>query len=172
VEFEVSDGYLNDTAIAAITVTSLNRAPVISLFEPASGSEFEEGQVIDISVVAEDPEGEPLSYSLTINGVQVSSSASYQWVTDHSSAGTHTIGVTVSGGNSQASQTHNITILDVHPRWDVNMDGVVNILDINLVEQNYGNTYSEDLPRWDVNQDGVVNIQDLSIVAARFGETL
>jgi hypothetical protein len=172
VEFEVTDGYLNDTATAAITVTSLNRAPVITLFEPASGSEFVEGQVIDISVVAEDPEGEPLSYSLTINGIQVSSSASYRWVTDYSSAGTHSIGVTVSDGNSQASQTHTVTILDVHPRWDVNQDGVVNILDITLVGQNYGNTYSEDLPRWDVNQDGVVNIQDLSIVAARFGETL
>ncbi|WP_292465077.1 putative Ig domain-containing protein [Methanolobus sp.] len=172
VEFEVTDGYLNDTANAAITVTSLNRAPVITLFEPASGSEFEEGQVIDISVVAEDPEGESLSYSLTINGVQVSSSASYQWVTDYSCAGTHTIGVTVSDGNSQASQTHTVTILDVHPRWDVNQDGVVNILDITHVGQNYGNTYSEDLPRWDVNQDCIVNVQDLSIVAAHFGETL
>ncbi|AFV22940.1 hypothetical protein Mpsy_0731 [Methanolobus psychrophilus R15] len=170
--FEATDGYLNDIATAAITVTSLNSAPVITLFEPASGSEFEEGQVIDISVVAEDPEGEPLSYSLTINGVQVSSSAGYQWVTDYSCAGTHSIGVTVSDGNSQVSQTHTIMILDVHPRWDVNQDGVVNILDITLVGQNYGNTYSEDLPRWDVNQDGIVNVQDLSIVAAHFGETV
>jgi hypothetical protein len=172
VGFDVTDGYLNDTATATITVTSLNSAPVITLFEPASGSEFEEGQVIGISVVAEDPEGEPLSYALTINGVQVSSSASYQWVTDYSCAGTHTIGVTVSDGNSQTSQTHTVTIMDVHPRWDVNMDGVVNILDITLVGQNYGNTYSEDLPRWDVNQDGIVNVQDLSIVAAHFGETV
>jgi hypothetical protein len=172
VGFEVTDGYLNDTAAAAITVASLNRAPVITLFEPASGSEFGEGQVINMRVVAEDPEGEPLSYSLNINGVQVSSSASYQWITDYSSAGTHTIGVTVSDGNSQTSQTHTVTILDVHPRWDVNMDGVVNILDITLVGQNYGSTYSNSLPRWDVNQDGIVNVQDLSIVAARFGETV
>jgi hypothetical protein len=172
IEFSVTDGYLNDTATAAITVTSLDLAPVITLFEPASGSEFEEGQVIDISVVAEDPEGESLSYSLTINGIQASSSASYRWVTDYSCAGTHSIGVTVSDGNSQVSQTHTVTILDVHPRWDVNMDGIVNILDITLVGQNYGNVYSEDLPRWDVNQDGIVNVQDLSIVAAHFGETV
>jgi len=65
---------------------------------------------------------------------------------------------------------HTITVTDLHPRWDVNQDGVVNILDITLVGQNYGMTYESDLPRWDVNQDGIVNIQDLSIVAGRFGE--
>jgi hypothetical protein len=60
----------------------------------------------------------------------------------------------------------------LQPRWDVNEDGTVNVLDITLVGQNYGQNYTEDLPRWDVNQDGTVNIQDLSIVSGRFGETV
>jgi hypothetical protein len=172
VQFSVTDGYLNDTAATTITVSTLDRTPVITLFEPASGSVFDEGRTIDMRVVAEDPEGKTLSYIMTIDGVQVSSSASYQWVTDYSSAGTHSIGVTVSDGNSQASRTHTITITDVHPRWDVNQDGVVNILDITLVGQNYGRTYTGTLPRWDINQDGIVNVQDMSIVAGRFGETV
>lgn len=172
VVFDVTDGYLNDSATAIITVSTLDLAPVIALFEPASGSVFEEGQTIDMRVVAEDPEGKALSYIMTIDGVQVSSSAFYQWVTDYSSAGTYSIGVTVSDGNTQASRTHIITITDVHPRWDVNQDGVVNILDITLVGQNYGKTYTGTLPRWDVNQDGIVNVQDMSIVAAHFGETV
>jgi len=172
VEFGVTDGYLNDTTTTTITVSTLDRTPVITLFEPASGSVFEEGRTIDMRVVAEDPEGKALSYIMTIDGVQVSSSTSYQWITDYSSAGTHSIGVTVSDGNIQASRTHTITITDVHPRWDVNQDGVVNILDITLVGQNYGRTYTDTLPRWDVNQDGIVNVQDMSIVAGRFGETV
>ncbi|MBZ4646262.1 MAG: hypothetical protein JG777_1751 [Clostridia bacterium] len=172
VQFGVTDGYLNDTTTTTITVSTLDRTPVITLFEPASGSVFEEGRAIDMRVVAEDPEGKTLSYIVTIDGVQVSSSASYQWVTDYSSAGTHSLGVTVSDGNTQTSRTHTITIKDVHPRWDVNQDGLVNILDITLVGQNYGRTYTDTLPRWDVNQDGIVNVQDMSIVAGRFGETV
>ncbi|MCQ6963463.1 hypothetical protein PV02_10075 [Methanolobus chelungpuianus] len=171
VRFNVNDGYLNDSAVATITVTPLNRAPVITLFEPASGSVFEEGRTINMRVLAEDPENQILSYAILINEVQVSNHANYQWITDYSSAGTYLIDVIVSDGNSYVSQAYAITVTDVHPRWDVNQDGIVNILDITLVGQNYGKVYSGSLPRWDVNQDGIVNVQDMSLVAARFGET-
>ena len=169
-KFLVSDGYLNDTTSVNITVFPQDLAPVISLFEPATGLVFEEGQIIGIRVLADDPEGKPLTYSLEINGEHVSNSSGYMWTTDYSSAGTHSIKVTVCDGVKQVTQTHTISITDVHPRWDVNEDGKVNILDISLIGRNYGKTYDGKSPRWDVNQDGVVNIQDMSIVAARFGE--
>ena len=53
------------------------------------------------------------------------------------------------------------------PRWDVNKDGVINILDLTLVAANFGQT--GDIPA-DVNGDNVVNILDLTLVASHFGE--
>jgi parallel beta-helix repeat protein len=59
-------------------------------------------------------------------------------------------------------------------RWsfqgDVNRDGIVNILDINLVAPAFGTDPTH--PRWnykaDLNRDGIVNIIDLAIVARQW----
>lgn len=53
------------------------------------------------------------------------------------------------------------------PSWDVNKDGVINILDLTSVAANFGQT--GDIPA-DVNGDNVVNILDLTLVASHFGE--
>ena len=53
------------------------------------------------------------------------------------------------------------------PPWDVNKDGVINILDLTSVAANFGQT--GDIPA-DVNGDNVVNILDLTLVASHFGE--
>ena len=170
--FEVTDGYLTDTVSVSITVTPLNHAPVITLFEPADGWVFEEGSTINVNVSASDEDGQSLSYIIKIDGSQVSTTSGYTWETGYESAGTHTIEVTVSDGIDEVSSSGTITITDLQPRWDVNEDGIVNVLDITLIGQNYGMTYTDDLPRWDVNQDATVNIQDLSIVAGHFGDTV
>ncbi|MDK2826172.1 MAG: hypothetical protein PWQ44_1352, partial [Methanolobus sp.] len=156
----------------SITVTPMNHMPEITLFEPADSSVFEEGSTIEVNVAANDADGDSLSYLIEIDGVQVSTSSSYSWTTDYESAGTHTIKVTISDGTEEVSSSSTITITDLQPRWDVNEDGIVNVLDITLVGQNYGKTYTTELPRWDVNQDSTVNIQDLSIVSGHFGETV
>jgi hypothetical protein len=53
---------------------------------------------------------------------------------------------------------------------DVNVDGVVNILDLTLVATNFGTTLAADQPlNIDVNGDGIVNILDLTLVASHFG---
>ena len=49
--------------------------------------------------------------------------------------------------------------------YDLNGDGLVNILDLVLVGQNFGQAH----PQADVNDDGVVNIFDLIIVAQQLG---
>ena len=54
--------------------------------------------------------------------------------------------------------------------WDVNSDGVVDLVDLIHVSQNFGATDST-LPRVDVNADGTVNISDLMIVAQHLGES-
>ena len=55
------------------------------------------------------------------------------------------------------------------PAWDVNRDGIINILDLILVGQDLGkaNPTNEGT---DVNGDGTVNISDIVLVAGHFGE--
>lgn len=52
--------------------------------------------------------------------------------------------------------------------WDVNKDGMVNILDLTFVASHFGSNNPP--PEADVNRDGRVNILDLTLVASHFGE--
>ena len=64
-----------------------------------------------------------------------------------------------------------ITIEDsVFLAWDVNQDGQVNILDLILVAQHFGERASAN-PQTDVNGDGNINVLDLITVAQHFGES-
>ncbi len=54
--------------------------------------------------------------------------------------------------------------------WDVDENGVVNILDLVIVSQNFGLSPPTN-PRADVTGDGHVNILDLVLVAQHFGES-
>jgi PKD repeat protein len=170
--FEVSDGYLTDSENVTITVNKLNNLPVINSFKPLSGSSFSEGERIEISVNASDADGQSLNYSIRIDGATCSTDTGYVWETDYSSSGNHTIEVVVSDGTDEVKEQHMIYISECRPRWDVNEDGVVNILDVTSVSQRCGTTVSKPYPRYDVNQDGVVNVQDLTLVGHHFGETV
>ena len=55
------------------------------------------------------------------------------------------------------------------PAYDVNKDGITNILDLILVGQALGKTKPANA-RTDVNGDGAVNISDLVLVAGHLGE--
>ncbi len=65
-------------------------------------------------------------------------------------------------------QTWNIDIVGMEVLADVNVDGIINVLDLVMVAQHIGIEKPSN-PRVDVNGDGVVNIQDLVIVANAFG---
>jgi len=170
--FEVTDGYLSDPEAVTITVNEINHAPVITAFEPADGLVFDETDNIKIGLTASDVDGQALSYNIKVDGVTQSTDSSYTWETDYSNAGTHTIDITVSDGIDQVTDQHTITINNVQPRWDVNEDRTVNILDITMVGQKFGVSVNKPYPRYDVNQDGIVNIQDLTITGYRFGEAV
>ena len=55
------------------------------------------------------------------------------------------------------------------PNWDVNKDGMTDILDLILVGQDFGKAKSTNA-RTDVNRDGKRNIKDLVLVAQHLGE--
>ena len=79
-------------------------------------------------------------------------------------------------GNNAASQTHTLPDLDGEiylkavveqptSPYDLNNDGVVNVLDLILTAQHLGSTEA------DINGDGTTNILDLILVAQHLGET-
>ncbi|MGB9940436.1 DUF7594 domain-containing protein [Methanosarcina sp.] len=170
VTFEVSDGYLNDSENAGITVIPSNNAPSIISFKPANGSVFNEGENITIAVNASDSEDQVLSYVIKIDGTVYSSSPGCVWNTNYSSSGSHTIELIVSDGIEEVKEINTIFITDSYPRWDVNQDGVVDIRDVTMVSRKFGTITKEPYPKWDVNQDGIVDTADLDIVNSHFGE--
>jgi len=54
---------------------------------------------------------------------------------------------------------------------DLNVDGVVNIFDINLVSSNWGNAGNAGTVTGDVNKDGIVNIFDINEISANWTPT-
>ncbi|RJS69200.1 hypothetical protein CW714_08935, partial [Methanophagales archaeon] len=171
VHFEVTDGYYNDSEDITITVINVNRPPKITYFAPENGSVFDEGDVITIKVIASDLDNDNIYYEIKIDNVTVSTNSSYTWETNYSSAGEHKITACVSDGSAEVSETHTIIINNVDPRWDVNEDCVVDIRDLTIVGQHFGEEFiSPPYPRYDVNADGVVDISDITIVGQHFGE--
>ena len=51
-----------------------------------------------------------------------------------------------------------------HSKWDINMDGTVDIFDLILIGQYWGHTGSPGWIRADTNRDGVVDILDMILV--------
>ncbi|MBP2029473.1 hypothetical protein J2755_000393 [Methanohalophilus levihalophilus] len=172
VTFRVNDGSLMDSETVAITVNELNVAPVIDSFNPEDSQFFEETNTITINVSAHDDNEDELSYTISIDNVVRSTSSEYNWKTDYKSAGIHTINVTVSDGVNTVSESHQINIIDVHPRWDVDKDGTVDDEDIAAISEKFGTKTNKPHPRWDINQDGVINIQDLTLAGSNYGETV
>lgn len=59
-----------------------------------------------------------------------------------------------------------------YPRWDVNQDGKVDILDLVIVGQRFGETVTTaTIPNPDVNDDKKVDNSDLILIGSHFGET-
>ena len=81
--------------------------------------------------------------------------------------------VTDPNGNNSCDWAHwanlLITAEEPEPNGDVNQDGVVNVLDMIFVAQNFGQEPPSD-SRADVNKDGQVNILDLIFVAEHLSE--
>ena len=67
--------------------------------------------------------------------------------------------------NPNTPATQQTLTVQLIPKWDVNRDGQVNVLDLVAV----ANAFGKDAP--DVNGDGVVNILDLVLVAQHFGDS-
>ncbi len=112
VSFTVSDGSADDSELVTINVTNVNRPPEIATF---GALVFSEGDSINFSVNASDPDNNSLTYSaanLPEGAVFTPSTRSFSWIPGPNQAGSYSVVFTVSDGLLAASETAVITIAD------------------------------------------------------------
>jgi hypothetical protein len=75
---------------------------------------------------------------------------------------------TDTSGNGALSLSY---LFSLPPNWDVNTDGVITILDLVLVSNEYGHTGAHGWVREDVDNNGVIQVLDIVLVSSHFGES-
>lgn len=112
----VSDGIANDTREWTVSVRNVNKPPVISSFQPASGASIFEGENLVLQATASDPDGDDLSFVWVMdgivqtNGTGLSAEFEYKTQNDYRANGTHQARVTFSDGPSSVSQNWTILV--------------------------------------------------------------
>jgi|GEM_PF-4468922 len=103
--YAVAKNKAGSTATATLTIyfEGINRPPQITSKNPASDVAINEGSSQTFSIIANDPDGDVLSYSWRLDGSQVSTSTSFTYSPNYFSSGQHSISVTVSDGKATAS---------------------------------------------------------------------
>ena len=113
------DPELNLYGTVQVTVTDLQVTEIL----PSAGGDItiNETESISFSINAYDPDGNPLEYSWKLDGVEVSTTDSYDFTTDYSSAGSYEIILHVSNGTgSELNYVWNITVIDIDQNIIVN----------------------------------------------------
>jgi outer membrane protein assembly factor BamB len=111
--------------------------------------------------------GGPMAFDYQAIYALDASDGSDIWHYDHGGASPAVAGgvvYTVAEGKVWAFET------PAYPAWDVNQDGNINVFDMILVGNHFGETGT---PGWipeDVNSDGVINVFDMIVVGNHFGE--
>jgi hypothetical protein len=151
-----------------IIVTSgqvaVNRAPVLDAIGAWS---TDEGTLLDFTISAIDPDGNPLNYSATglPDGASFNTTThSFTWTPRYDQAGIYTVTFQVSDGTLTDFEDVTITIYQPYPNWDVNWDSAVNASDMILIAASWEQTGLTGWIKEDANEDGTINVLDMIIV--------
>ena len=110
IEFKLTDGVETVSKSAEISVKNVNRPPTIS---GPSSEEVEAGSSLNIRYEGDDPDGDDLTFeggNLPSGADLDASSGTFNWSTSENQAGTYTIIIKVSDGQSDASTRTTITV--------------------------------------------------------------
>jgi len=135
IEVTVSDGSLTATQQWSVTVNNVNRAPVITSYTPQETSLFlDENEMVLFEVAANDPDSDPLTYSWKLDGLEVSTAASYQYqaIPEGCSNGC-TVQVDVSDGSLTVSQQWNINVIRI---FDIELYNGWNLVSLPVIPLN------------------------------------
>jgi len=171
----------NGTSTADITISPVITAPgekfnVTTFIKPGVETEPIQWDFTVNTLDLLEPINKTYLYPLVDNSTNASTTYySFQMTANTSNSGTLLIRcgdplTVVNPDWESIAFNHLPTIITVSPRYDVNGDFVVNIIDLTMIRRAIRNpAYCPYPPRCDVNNDTVINIIDYSIVRANLG---
>ena len=164
VHFEVFDGSLADSEDITITVSQTNRAPALD----SIGNQIaNEGDTLTFTILATDPDGDSLTYSASNLPTGASfdpGSQTFSWAPGYTQMGVYPgVHFEVSDGSLTDSEDITITVNNEHYS-DLNDDGDVNVLDMIIVSQQWGEAGPSGWIMEDINADGTINVLDIILI--------
>ena len=112
VTFTASDGTASDSETITITVSNINRTPVLASIGDKS---VNENSTLSFSVSATDADGDTITYSVqSLPSGAVFASQTFTWTPGYTQAGTHQVTFTASDGTALDSETITITVNNVN----------------------------------------------------------
>jgi hypothetical protein len=169
------DGKIDNLDVQALLARCGNNCPSLnvttaSLVPSASKVQFAQPITFTATVTGTAPTG---AVSFIVDGQLaeagiLGSSDQASVVVNSFSIGSHAVTALYSGDqHNESSASASVSVSIVAVPGDVNEDGVVNCLDLELVQAAFGTKTGQPgfNPAADVNHDGVVNVLDLSYVA-------
>ncbi len=108
-----TDGNLSAAAGWNFTIINVNRAPQLEAFNPLENPAINEGEPIEFSVSASDPDNDAVSIAWRLNGINVADGNIYTFNSDYNSAGVYDVNVVADDGNAGTSHSWSLTVLDV-----------------------------------------------------------
>ena len=73
-----------------------------------------------------------------------------------------------SNGNQTTSSVYDFSM---PPNWDIDKNGVCNILDLQLISNRYNEIGQNGWIREDVDNNGIIQVLDLIIISSHYGES-
>jgi hypothetical protein len=145
-----------------------NPAPSITAFAPINLTPSVSLNSSAQFIVSADQQ---VSNTWYLNGVNQNNNVqtwSYIWNTP----GQYNVTYAGSNSNGSVSLTWNVSVIQNSLPYDVNQDGSVDIADLVIVSQHFGETTASPYPRYDVNADGKVDILDLTSVSTKISTSV
>ncbi len=106
-----------------VTVNDVDQSIVVNELIPPEGDiTIDEGDVINFSIDAYDPDGNDLEYSWQVEGLEVSVVSTFDFITDENSAGEYEVTLYVTdnfGTRNELNFLWNVTVNDVSDSGDV-----------------------------------------------------
>ena len=144
---------------------AINQSPVLNSIGDKA---VDEGELIEFTVSASDPDGDNLTYSasnLPPGASFDSQTRTFYWTPNFAQAGIYPdVVFQVSDGPLDDAEI--ITIIVNHPYydWDTNSDGVTNVLDMIRIGQHWGEVGQIGWIQEDANEDGTINVLDMIVI--------
>ena len=126
-----------------------------------------EGQPLEFTVTATDPEDDSLTfsaYNLPDGASFDTVTATFSWTPRYDQAGVYVVRFEVSDGELTDFEDVTITVIQLYQDWDVNGDEAANILDMILVGQHWDETGLTGWIREDANEDGAISVLDMIVI--------